>query len=165
MSRISDSTDAFRRVLRSPTRGVTGLVDDLLALCRDHGLQIDWQADRCRLRSSGGDWEELTDAPLRKSAFRAILARVAVLCNERLPNSVSPYGGQGELSVSAAPAATFRVKFANTAAEQRLELLVDTPSLVPAEATSDGISAQRIQHLHADGGQGRQQSADAAHQQ
>src|SRR5208282_5382429 len=67
---------------------------------------------------------------LRKSVFRAILARVAVLCNERSPNSVSPYGGQGEVSVGADPAMTFRVEFANTPDEQRLELTRVRPKAV-----------------------------------
>src|SRR5438552_15960180 len=94
--------------------GVVGLVNDLLAACREHGLQIDWEGDRCRVRSAGGDWEEVADVPVRKSAFRAILARVAALCNERTPNSVSPYGGQGELSTGTNPPGVFRVVFTNT---------------------------------------------------
>src|SRR5690348_13824080 len=110
------TTSPVARLLRGaplhPSRGLPGLVDDLLAVCREHGLQLDWQVDRCRVRRCGGDWEELPDLPLRKSVFRAVLARIAVLCNERTPNSVSPYGGQGELSVGANPPAVFRVTFA-----------------------------------------------------
>ena len=78
------------------------------------------------------------DVPLRKSALRAILARVAALCNERTPNSVSPYGGQGELSVGANPAVVFRVRFANTLAEQRLELM---PQSEPAAEASEGVES------------------------
>jgi hypothetical protein len=98
------------------------LVEDLLAVCLEHGLQLDWQADRCRVRPPGGDWEELMGVPLRKSVFRAILARVAALCNEQAPHSVSPYGGQGELSVGASPTAVFHVAFVNTPEAQKLEL-------------------------------------------
>ena len=54
------------------------------------------------------------EVPLQKSVLRAVLARVAVLCNERKPNSVSPYGGQGEMSVDADPATAIRVTFVNT---------------------------------------------------
>jgi hypothetical protein len=71
----------------------------------------------------GGDVAELTEVPLARSVFRAILARVAVLCNERSPNSVSPYGGQGELLAGSNPAKLFRATFVNTADEQRLELM------------------------------------------
>jgi hypothetical protein len=116
---------ALRRVLVHPTGGVAGLVDELLTLCQEHDLQLHWQADGCRLRSRKGDWEELIDVPFRKSVFRAILARIAALCNERIPNSVSPYGGQGEFSAGANPRAVFRVTFSNTPAEQRLELTTD----------------------------------------
>jgi hypothetical protein len=146
------SFEVFRDVLASPTRGIAGLVDDLLGACADHRLQVDWNADCCRIRCNEGNWEELIDLPVRKSVFRAILARVAVLCNERAPNSVSPYGGQGELKTNAAASTTFHVTFINTPAEQKLELLIP-------------LSSQRIQHLHADGGERRQEPADAAHQQ
>ncbi len=122
MKTASDIAESLRRIVERPTGGVTGLVDDLLIVRRDHGLQLDWQADRCRVRSRSGDWEELADVSLRKSVFRAVLARVAALCNERIPNSVSPYCGQGELAVGAEPATVFRVTFANAPDDQRLEL-------------------------------------------
>jgi hypothetical protein len=112
----------FRSALERPTDGVVGLVDDLLRLCQERGLQLDWQADCCRVRSLTSGAEEVIDLPLRTSVFRATLARLAALCNERAPNSVSPYGGKGELTIGANPATVFRVEFTNTPAEQRLEL-------------------------------------------
>jgi RNA polymerase sigma factor (sigma-70 family) len=105
-----------------PRRDIVRLVDDILGLCREHGLQFDWQADRCRVRPLGTQPQELTEIPLPKSVFRAILARLAAQCNERIPNSVSPYGGEGELSVSTNPPTVFRVAFTNTPGEQRLEV-------------------------------------------
>src|SRR5271157_18049 len=120
MNAPSSSLQQLHHALATPTRDVVGLVDEVLALCQEHGLQLDWQEGGCHIRSSGGEPEGTIDVPLRKSVFRAILARVAVLCNERSPNSVSPYGGQGEVSVGANPAMTFRVEFANTPDEQRL---------------------------------------------
>jgi hypothetical protein len=123
MNTPSQLSGALRSILERPTHGVVGLVDDLLRLCQEQGLQLDWQGQCCRVRSLGSDREEVIDVPLRKSVFRAILARVAALCNERNPNSVSPYGGNGELSVSANPPAVFRVTFANTPAEQQLALM------------------------------------------
>src|SRR5205085_11476335 len=114
MNTISKSSEAVRSAFEHPTRGVIGLVDDLLMLCREHGLQFDWHADRCRVRCLGDGSEELMDLPFGKSVFRAMLARVAVLCNERVPNSVSPYGGQGELSVGANPTGILSVMFVNT---------------------------------------------------
>jgi hypothetical protein len=62
------------------------------------------------------------ELPLPKSVFRAILARLAAMCNERIPDSVSPYGGEGELSVGTDPPAIFRVAFTNTAGGQRLDV-------------------------------------------
>jgi hypothetical protein len=126
MKTASPHLELLRRALVQPTRGVVGLVDELLKFSVEHNLQLDWQADRFLTRSGEGEWEELVDLHLRKSVFRAILARMAVLCNERAANSVSPYGGQGELSVGANPATVFRVRFANTPEEQKFELTMAT---------------------------------------
>jgi hypothetical protein len=65
---------------------------------------------------------------LPKSAFRAVLARLAALCNERKPDSVSPYGGAGEIAVGSDPPRVVRVSFTNTPAEQTvtLQLASDT---------------------------------------
>lgn len=123
MITTSRYSDDMRKAILEPTRGVIGLVDDLLTLCRDHSLELNWRGDLCRIRSHGGDWEELVNLALPKSAFRSILARVAALCNERIPNSVSPYGGKGELHVGTEPEAIFQVAFVNTPDEQCLELL------------------------------------------
>jgi hypothetical protein len=57
-----------------------------------------------------------------------MLARVAALCNEKCPNSLSPYGGQGELTVDADPAMVLRVAFTNTPGELNLELATERKS-------------------------------------
>ena len=64
----------------------------------------------------------MIEKPLRKSVFRAILARLAALCNERSPGSVSVYGGQGEVLVGDNPLKLLRISFANTPDEQWLTL-------------------------------------------
>jgi hypothetical protein len=135
MNKISEHAQELRKAVENPVRGVVGLVEDLLQVCREHGLQLDWQADHCRLRGAGGDWENVLDFPLRKSVFRAILARVAALCNERIPNSVSPYGGRGKLAAGANLPAVFRVAFVNTPAEQSLELMAE-----PAAAAETSLN-------------------------
>ena len=63
------------------------------------------------------------EIPLGKTVFRAMLARIAALCNERTPNSVSPYGGEGEFSIWTEPPTVFHVAFTNTPDEQRIELI------------------------------------------
>jgi hypothetical protein len=123
MNTTTQLSEIIRGILTRPTGGIVGLVDDLLVVCSERCLQLDWQADRFRFRSFGGDWEELTDLALPKSVFRAIIARIAALCNERTLNSISPYGGQGELSFGANTGTTFRVALVNTTAVQKLELV------------------------------------------
>lgn len=122
MSTASQLSGALRGTFEQPARDVVGLVDDLLMICQTQGLQLDWQTDCCRVRSNTGDFEEVIDRPLPKSVFRAVLARLAALCNERNPSSVSPYSGEGLLSVGTNPAALFRISFANTQENQRLVL-------------------------------------------
>jgi hypothetical protein len=135
MNRPSTSQEHLRRALTTPSRGVLGLVDDLLTVSRgEQGLRLAWQTDHCRVRFLGQGPEEWIEVPLRKSVVRAALARVAVLCNERNPNSVSPYGGQGEQSVGTDPVTVFCVVFANTPDEQSLELV----RVSPGEVVDDG---------------------------
>jgi hypothetical protein len=114
--------DTLQAVLRQPTGGVVGAVDELLRIYAEHSLQLDWQADRCRLHFLADGSEVLIDKPLRKSVFRAVLARLATLCNQQRPGSVSPYGGQGELSLGGGVQSSLGVSFVNTPDEQRLSL-------------------------------------------
>ncbi len=122
MSNQSSLSERLSRALATPSGGVLGLADTLLALSREHDLQIAWQAGRCRIAFADGGTNERIEVPLPKSVLRAVLARVAVLCNERQPNSVTPYGGQGEVLVDPDPAVVIRVRFVNTPEEQSLDL-------------------------------------------
>jgi hypothetical protein len=122
MNTRSTVSERLRCALTAPPQGVLGLVDDLLAAAREQGLQLHWQGGHCRVRSLEGGSAGRIEVPLRKSVFRAALARVAVLCNQRNPNSVSPYGGQGELLVGNDAVRVLRVTFVNTPDEQSLEL-------------------------------------------
>lgn len=114
MKTTSKTAEAIREVIEHPRNGVVGIVDELLRLCPEQGLRLDWQADGCRIHCRTGVSEETIDVPLRKSVFRAMLARIAALCNERIPNSVSPYGGIGELTTTDASEAVIRVSFTNS---------------------------------------------------
>jgi hypothetical protein len=121
MNHPSSFPDRLRKAFTPGQRGVVGVVEDLLALCREQDFQLTWQLNQCHIRSLG-EPIELLEIPLQKSVFRAILARVPVLCNERVPNSVSLYGGEGELSLATNPPTVFHVVFANTPEEQRVEV-------------------------------------------
>jgi len=119
MNRTSQTPSNLQRIFEPTPRGVVGLVDDLLEVCLDGPMELDWQADHCRIRVIG---EEVVEIPFAKSVFRTLLARIAALCNERKPNSVSPYGGQGELLVAAERPILVQATFTNTPAEQKLVL-------------------------------------------
>lgn len=122
MSDASSLSEQLRRVFGPNPRGVVGAVEELLNACREQPLQFDWQQGMCRARSLEAAGQEPIDVPLPKSVFRAILARLAAICNERAPGSVSPYGGSGEVLIGGDTPAVFRVTFTNTPDEQRTEV-------------------------------------------
>ncbi len=122
MSNPSPLLDRICQVFQPTQRAVVGLVDDLLGLSREQDFQLDWHDDQCRVRTIGAEPEESIAVPVAKSVFRAVLARRAALCNERNPASVSPYGGEGELTVGVDPATVCRAAFTNTPGAQRARL-------------------------------------------
>jgi hypothetical protein len=67
---------------------------------------------------------------MRKSVVRALLARIAALCNDRNPGSVSPYRGQGVITIDADPSSTIHAEFVNTQEAVSLELACVSPETV-----------------------------------
>ncbi len=120
--------------LSSPKRGVVGLVDDLLAASTLQDLQLAWEAGNCHVSFPNGELADRIDVPMPKSVFRAALARIAVLCNEQNPNSVSPWGGRGRVAVNGDVANSVGVVFVNTPECQSLGL-----AAVRSEANNRGM--------------------------
>jgi hypothetical protein len=114
--------DALAKAFEPPASGVVGIVDNLLQLCLGGDLELAWRSNACHVRIRQGTAEETLDLPLRKAVLRAMLARIAALCNQRQPGSVSPYGGRGEIHLGPDPQAVFSAHFVNTAAQQSLRL-------------------------------------------
>jgi hypothetical protein len=129
MIRSTPFAERVQSYFKPTPRGVVGLVEDLLALCRAHQLRMSFRDGRCSIRRLGADAQDALDVPLPKSVFRAVLARIAALCNENHPHSVTPYRGEGEIVVppqwvapESVPPSTCYVSFTNTPSEQRLEV-------------------------------------------
>lgn len=119
MSTASPITTVVREAIEAPGRDVVRLVDDLLALCREHGLTVNCRPDLCRVGSADEEWEEVVEQPFRRAVFRAVLARLAAISNEQQPGSVTPYQGRGTITRGDA---TIELSFANTPDEQWLKL-------------------------------------------
>jgi hypothetical protein len=128
MIRSTPFAERVQKAFTPTPQGVVGLVDDLLSLCRVHQLRIHFRDGHCSVRRLGADDRDALDLPLPKSVFRAVLARVAAICNEQHPQSVTPYRGEGEVAVpppispNGVPPSTCYVSFTNTPAEQHLEV-------------------------------------------
>ena len=114
--------DCLRRAFAPTQNGIVGLTEQLLAAFMDRDVKFERARDQLICRWTGnGDTQEAT-MPLPPAAFRTILARIAVLCNEHSPNSVTPYGGEGLLAVRGPCTTVFQVAFVNTPNQQQLEL-------------------------------------------
>lgn len=139
MSTTLTALERLQQAITTPTNGVLGLVDVLLDIARQHPLQLRWRAGDCCVCLHDGEPSNGINVPLRKSVVRAALARVAVLCNQRQAHSVSPYRGQGEILVGAAPATAVRVEFVNTPDEQALGMApVPSNGMLPATDSACG---------------------------
>lgn len=131
MTPIFQFSERINSFFTPSSRGNVGLVDDFLEFCRDRNISLSYLdlvpygqcRIRARARTSKDDSGDFVDVPLRKSVFRTILARFAALCNEQVPNSVSPYGGEGVLTHATDPPATFQVFFVNTPNDQKMDLI------------------------------------------
>ena len=122
--------DRVQMAFHPTPRGVVGLVDDLLDLCGLFQLRIKFRDGHCSIRRLGADVQESLEIPVPKSVFRAALARIAAICNEQRPESVTPYGGEGNIAVlppvsqcsEKIPPSTCYVSFTNTPSDQQLEM-------------------------------------------
>jgi hypothetical protein len=128
MTHSTPFAERVQSAFKPTPRGVVGLVDDLLSLCRVHQLRMSFRDGRCSMHRLGADAQEALEVPLPKSVFRAVLARIAALCNEHCPHSVTPYRGEGEIIVpppispNSVRPSTCYVSFTNTPSEQLLEV-------------------------------------------
>jgi hypothetical protein len=121
--------DHLESALANPDRGIVGFVDELVAASREQDLRFGWQDGCCYMTFPGCESSDRIDVPLRKSVVRAALARIAALCNERNPGSVSPYGGQGEITIDSDPSRTIHANFVNTQGTVSLELGSASPEV------------------------------------
>jgi hypothetical protein len=122
MNATSPFVERLQAAIERPTSGVIGIVDTLLKACPGQDIRLDWQEGYCRVRVRTSGDEIGFATLLRQSVFRAILARVAEICNEQFPRSVSPYGGQSRLPVGGDQRTWSRVTFANTSESSWLSL-------------------------------------------
>ncbi len=107
----------------TPTQhGVVGLTEQVLAACVGRDVAFKRVGDQCVCRWAVAQETQEVAVPLPPAAFRTLLARIAVLCNEHSPGSVTPYGGTGQLGVETRFPAVFQVAFVNTPGKQQLEL-------------------------------------------
>jgi hypothetical protein len=120
MNDPSSLSARLSRSLASPSHGVTGFVDELLGASREQDIRLSWRAGHCQISIPRIDPPENVEVPVQKSVIRAVLARVATLCNDCIPNSVSPYRGVGAVAIDSTN--SIRVEFVNTPDEQSLEL-------------------------------------------
>jgi hypothetical protein len=138
--------DRLRRAFAPTQGGIVGLTDQLLEACVDSDVEFQRVGDRCVCNwTVNGETKEAL-VPLPPAAFRTILARVAALCNESSPNAVTPYRGEGLLTLRGPAPTVVRVAFVNTPDEQRLEVRIPPLKGVgfPADGARNGDIPQSV---------------------
>ncbi|WP_435020549.1 hypothetical protein TA3x_001891 [Tundrisphaera sp. TA3] len=131
MSRNTADTTGLESVLADASRGVLGMVDELIAISRKREIHLLWEDQHCRIRPVDGDPGPWPEVPMPRSVFRAILARISALCNERSAAPVSPYGGEADIVSGPGSMDGIHASFANTPDEQRLDLVPLHPEAQP----------------------------------
>ena len=122
MSATSSLSEILQAAFDS-TDSLVEFVDALLKVCFDNELHFRMQGDSGLLRSTKKERAEYAFSnPLPKARYRAVLARFAVLCNEALPGSASPYGGAGTVLINGDRLESVRVSFTNTPDEQIIDI-------------------------------------------
>jgi hypothetical protein len=119
---MNDATtllEQLRNAFIPSSRGVIGLVDDLFAIGKEQPLQLRWEGNGCQI-SVGSNTQQVT---VTKSVFRAAIARIAAICNEQIPNSVTPYVGEAEAVVGVQSPRTYHIAFRNVPDELCLALM------------------------------------------
>lgn len=95
--------------------GVADLADNLLQICVEHGIRINIKKDLCSIEDTSGILKDVKHR-LPLSAFRALLARMAGMCD----SEVSPYGGTGR--IQQLDDHEVEITFKNTPSEQFVDL-------------------------------------------
>ncbi len=92
--------------------GPAAIVEAILEMSSKAQFRIRLTPGRCQYRHNG-QTTQTTEIALPKTHLRAVLARLAVRCNELRPFCVTPYGGKTLLRLS--PKKTpIQLHFANT---------------------------------------------------
>jgi len=104
-------------------RGILGLVDDMLEHIVRNRLRLHWvRGGVTEIPLEAGE-PRIYEFGFRNSAARAVIARLAVLCDDETKRDpIYPYRGVGDFTDPRWPNVRFHVEFNNTPAEQRLEL-------------------------------------------
>lgn len=122
MSSVATFADRLQSVFVPTPDGVVGLVDRLLDLSREHGFGITYHDDTCHFQFLNKLSPSTVAIQVPKAVFRAVLARMAALCNQESRGTVSPYGGDGVIVQGTNPVESYRVVFANSPSDQTLQL-------------------------------------------
>jgi hypothetical protein len=134
-------------ILEPLSGGVVALVDRLLEFCREHDIEMhrtdagvevhplvddyelptedyfarpttEWYRDRRHRQTL------VTMPEVMNRLFRTVLARLAKLCDDHGPKSVSPYNGTGHIEFIGADGVPtlFRVAFMNSPSDNSLQI-------------------------------------------
>src|SRR4051794_32665478 len=103
---MNESTPFRERILaafQAHPQGIAGVTDRLLEACRDRDVIFEQHEDPRRIFCFEEPRREMEPIEIvtGRAIFRAILARISVICDPS--DSVSPYGGAGLIAFRTEP--------------------------------------------------------------
>ena len=102
---------------------VVKFTHELMQLCTKHELRLRLEPSQCVVESIGGKESiDVIENPMRRSQFRAVLARIVAICSECSNRIMTPYGGDWEISYGGDQNRRIRVSVQNTPNAQFVEL-------------------------------------------
>ena len=102
--------------------GFFDLVDDILAYVVENRARIVWVRELVTEFPLDGGTSRSLGFAYRNSVARAVIARLAALCEVAIGNPFHPYRGEGSFTDPRWPHVRFFVEFSNSSAELCLEL-------------------------------------------
>jgi hypothetical protein len=124
--------------IRGP-RPVVELVWDLLSAADAHGVRLGWDDGKCDISSVRTTGEHRSVA-LPLSVFRAVLARLAALCERDSHDDFSPYRWEGKLVWDADSTRHFWIDVTNNHAQGFLVTIQPISPSDPARSVGKSLS-------------------------
>lgn len=121
MSVASAHLRTLQRDLSTPSDGIRSVAKTLIEAAQNYDMTLNWDNGRCLVTVKNDSVSESIEVPLRRSVIRATLAHLATLCKADHPDALSPYGGEGRITLNE-HSGSHLIVFVNSPTELRMDI-------------------------------------------